>query len=68
MQCQKKRVTLPGDEHTYESVWTPCQIVDYNEKKRAFQIIWANEGREDVNKKYVGRCIPHFIREIGIPS
>ena len=47
MQCPKKRVTLPHDKHTYENIWTPCQIVDYDENKRVFQIIWYDNNNNN---------------------
>ena len=43
-----KNVTLPHDKHTYENIWTPCQIVDYDESKRVFQIIWYDNNNNNI--------------------
>ena len=54
----QRRISLPNDDHTYESVWAPCQILDYDEKRRVFEIAWKDE-----EKKFVGRLNLCILRK-----
>ena len=54
----QRRISLPNDDHTYENVWAPCQIIDYDEKRRVFEIAW-----EDQEKKFVGRLNLCILRK-----